>query len=129
MCSYHRPMWLVVIPEKCIMDSVEYLIAWACYLLGAALLYALFCNVTRWVRWFELRNLLRLPLAAMLFVPVYADPAQPFLAPALIVALFDLANHDPGLGVRGVKLILFVMGALLVLLLIESTARRLLARR
>ena len=111
------------------MSDNEYLIAWACYLAGAVVMYALYCYLTRGIPWFEIRNLLRLPLAAVLFVPVYADPNQVYLAPAFIAALFDLANHEPGLGLRGIKLILFVMVVLLVLIVIESVLRRVFSRR
>lgn len=106
------------------MNDQEYLIAWVCYLSGAVLVYMAYCYFTSWIAWFQLRYLLRLPLVAILFVPVYADPEQFYLAPALMVALFDLTNNEPGLGVRGVKLILWVMGVLFLLLFIESGVRR-----
>lgn len=111
------------------MSNEEYVIAWTCYLFGAVLLYMACCYFTRWIPWFEVRYLLRLPLAAILFVPAYADPEQFFLAPAIVVSLFDLANHEPGLGVRGVKLILWVMGLLFLLLFVESSVRRTIAAK
>jgi hypothetical protein len=106
------------------MSDNEYILAWVAYLSGAVLFYMAFCYATRWIGSFEFRYMLRLPLAAILFAPAYADPAQDFLAPAVVVALFDLTSHEPDLGVRGVKLILWIMGFLLVLLLLESGVRR-----
>lgn len=106
------------------MSDQEYVIAWIVYLSGAALFYMAFCYITRWIGSFEVRYMLRLPLVAILFVPAYADPAQDFLAPAVVVALFDLASHEPDLGVRGFKLILWVIGFLFVLLILESSVRR-----
>lgn len=106
------------------MSENEYIIAWVAYLSGAVLFYIAFCYVTHWIGSFEFRYMLRLPLAAILFAPAYADPTQDFLAPAVVVALFDLTSHEPDLGVRGVKLILWIMGFLLVLLMLESGVRR-----
>jgi hypothetical protein len=111
------------------MTNEEYVIAWACYLLGATLVYRVYCYFTRWIPYFELRYLLRLPLVAILFVPAYADPEQFYLAPAIVVALFDLTNHELGLGVRGVKLILWVMGFLFLLFFVESSVRRTIAAK
>ena len=119
--------WLSTWLQRITMTNEEYIIAWACYLFGSVLLYRAYCYFTSWIPWFELRYLLRLPLAAILFVPTFADLNQFYLAPAIVVALFDLTNHEPGLGIRGVKLILWVMGVLFVLLFIESSARRTLA--
>lgn len=111
------------------MSNEEYIIAWTCYLLGAVLVYMAFCYFTRWIANFELRYLLRLPLVAILFVPAYADPEQFYLAPAIMVALFDLTNHELGLGVRGVKLILWVMGFLFLLFFVEASLRRTVAAK
>lgn len=111
------------------MTENEYAIAWIGYLCGAVMFYMAFCYLTHWIKPFELRYLLRVPVAAILFAPAYADPGQPYWAPALIVALFDLASHEPGLGLRGIKLILWVTGFLFVLLVIESIVRHAWAAR
>lgn len=111
------------------MSDNEYLIAWVVYLSGAVFFYIAFCYLTRWIGSFEFRYMLRLPLAAILFAPAYADPGQDFLAPAIVVALFDLTSHEPDLGLRGVKLMLWIMGFLLVLLILESGVRRAWAAR
>ena len=111
-------------------STSSYLTAWAVYLLGSAGLVAVVWHLTRSLRWAPLRLALRLSTALLLLVPHPADPAQDYLAPALIISLLEgIFEGGEAMARAGLPLLITWLGALIVALVLQALASYLYRRR
>ena len=76
------------------MSHQEYVWAWAIYLCSSTVLFAVFYYVTSKLAWAELRQLLRVVLAVILFVPWYTDAQQDYLSPAWLISIADVLLYE-----------------------------------
>jgi|GEM_PF-756046 len=73
------------------MFTVEqYVIGWSVYLLAVIGLLAVFWRMTRIIRWFYPRQVLRLIAAAFLLTPYSINEASEYLAPAWLMAGLEM---------------------------------------
>ncbi len=70
-------------------NEQEYQIVWMIYLAAAAGGLLVWWRMTRWIRWWFVREPLVIAMAVLLFTPSRVEPLQPELAPAFIVWLLD----------------------------------------
>ncbi|HDZ57126.1 MAG TPA: ABC transporter ATP-binding protein [Pseudomonas xinjiangensis] len=67
----------------------EYQTVWMIYLAASVCGWLVWWQMTRWIKWWWLREPLWVVMAVLLFTPAYVEPMQPWLAPAFIVWLLD----------------------------------------
>ena len=82
------------------MTEQSYHTAWMVYLLSAAGLFVVFWLLTGQLHALQLRRLLRVGLAILLFTPYYSMPPQDWLAPAILVTLFETVFGDYHVGLK-----------------------------
>ncbi|MDT8397989.1 MAG: hypothetical protein RQ899_05175 [Pseudomonadales bacterium] len=97
------------------METSDYIIAWAVYLLGAAVLSSISWRLCKRFLQRDLAYLLHGILLAVLFTPWYVLPDQEYLAPAIIIFAMDTITMDAAAGIRA--LIPLVMALMLVLVI------------
>lgn len=71
------------------MTENEYIIAWLFYIFGAGVFFSIFWYWTRKFLWSEARQLIRIVLAVILFVPWYTDDTEQYLSPAWLVSIAE----------------------------------------
>lgn len=103
-------------------DHSDYVLGWAIYLAGACtLMGVVWFWTSRW-RIADLRNVLRLLLAAVLFTPIATAPGSAYLAPASVVALMEfLVKGEPA---RAMAPLMVFGGVALAVALLLSLFRR-----
>lgn len=70
-------------------NESEYQTVWIIYLVAAACAWLVWWQITRWIKWWFVREPLWVIAAVLLFVPSRVDPAEPWLAPAFFIWLLD----------------------------------------
>ncbi len=96
------------------LNSADYLLAWALYLPSAAiLLFTAWRLSSRF--WTLVKDPLRVTTAVLLLMPASVDTEHGMLAPALFIVTFELLTvEDGGAGpLLGVRMLLIVMFAVL----------------
>lgn len=96
------------------MNASDYALAWSLYLLACAVvLFTLWGLSARFWSW--IKDPLRAVAAVLLLTPGSVDAEGNFLAPAIFIVAFELLTvEDGGIGpLLGVRLLLFVIGAVL----------------
>lgn len=104
-------------------DQQEYLIGWAVYLLASAVLLGVAWRWSAGWRLADLRNLVRLLLAAALLTPVATSAGSAYLAPAVVVALIESLVEEGSPG-RALAPLMVFGGVGLAVTLILSLFRR-----
>lgn len=77
-------------------NEVEYQTVWMIYLAAAACCWLVWTQLTRWIRWWFIREPMWLVMAVILFTPAPIDPSKPELAPAAIGWILDAALKTGG---------------------------------
>jgi len=104
------------------MIGNEYITAWLWYVFGAAVFFAVFWYLTRKIVWTELRNLMRLVLAVILFVPWYTDDTEQYFSPAWLVSIAETLLDGSGAFWRaGTPLVITLVSAILLYTLYSAT--------
>jgi hypothetical protein len=93
------------------MDSMEYMGAWAVYLVAGVIFSVISWKFLKKILWRELAYLLQSLLLAIIFTPWYVLPDEEILAPAIIIFMLDLVTIDVTTSIRA--LIPLVMAMLL----------------
>lgn len=96
------------------MNASDYALAWSLYLLACAVvLFTVWGLSARFWSW--IKDPLRAVTAVLLLTPGGVDAEGNFLAPAIFIVAFELLTvEDGGIGpLLGVRLLLFVIGAVL----------------
>lgn len=106
------------------MESSDYFVAWAIYLLAAVALAVFVWRFLRQYVWRGLAYVLECLLLALLFTPWYVRPDQDFLAPAFMVFLMDSITLSPTEGVRALIPLVMAMLAGLLLALVLTLVHR-----
>jgi len=97
------------------MNASDYVLAWSLYLLACAVvLFTVWGLSARFWSW--IKDPLRAVAAVLLLTPGSVDADGNFLAPAIFIVAFELLTaKEGGIGpLLGVRLLLFVMIAVLV---------------
>jgi hypothetical protein len=68
----------------------EYLIAWGVYFLAASGLFFAFWQMTRTLPWLFLKRVIRVSVMVVLFMPWFSYSEQDYLAPAYLIAAFEV---------------------------------------
>lgn len=104
--------------------------AWACYLAASLGLLIVFWLMTRSL-WSNVANVLRIILAAILLTPWTAsmDESNSYLAPALMVSLFEGLNDGLDYALRGAYPIVAVTLLALVVFMIYVVAKMMWGQR
>ncbi|QJD58125.1 MFS transporter [Pseudomonas sp. gcc21] len=71
------------------LNESEYQTVWMIYLAAAACAWLVWWQMTRWIKWWFVREPLWVIAAVLLFVPARVDPAEPWMAPAFFIWLLD----------------------------------------
>ena len=77
-------------------NEAEYQTVWMIYLAAAVCCWLVWTQLTRWIRWWFIREPLWLVMAVILFTPARIDPLKPELAPAAIGWALDTALGTDG---------------------------------
>lgn len=96
------------------MNASDYALAWSLYLLACAVvLFTVWGLSARFWSW--IKDPLRAVAVVLLLTPGSVDAEGNFLAPAIFIVAFELLTvEDGGIGpLLGVRLLLFVIGAVL----------------
>ena len=96
------------------MNASDYALAWSLYLLACAVvLFTVWGLSARFWSW--IKDPLRAVAVVLLLTPGSVDAEGYFLAPAIFIVAFELLTvEDGGIGpLLGVRLLLFVIGAVL----------------
>lgn len=70
-------------------NESEYQMVWLIYLAAAAIGWLVWWKMTRWIRWWFVREPLQLLMAVLLFTPATVEPVSGEMAPAAIIWLLD----------------------------------------
>ena len=98
----------------------DYMFVWSVYLISALLTCTIFWYFTWNMANKELRNILRVCSACVLFTPYFSDAEQQFIAPALIVGLFDFMEKGiNALTAPGMAILLAMFCAVILSLFIN----------
>ena len=95
------------------METLDYTLAWAVYLLAALGFTLISWRVAKRLFWRELAYFLQGFLMVLLFTPWYVLADEEVLAPAIIIFMMDSITIGSTAGIRA--LIPMVMGVLLVI--------------
>ena len=106
------------------VEHWDYLIAWLLYLLAGVGCCLVWWRMTRGLVHMGLRDLLRGFVVVLIFTPWYAGESQEFLAPAVVVLLFDLFLEGARSGMTGGVVLLSMMFVLLLFLTIRQFQRK-----
>ncbi|MCR8921741.1 hypothetical protein NO559_03095 [Dasania sp. GY-MA-18] len=101
----------------------DYLLAWGSYVTAALLLLLLLWRMTAAIKLIDLRIILVILAAALLFTPVPVEPGSAYWAPAFMAALIDAVTIGAEAGIKRLWPILIVMLLLVVLSLIARVLR------
>jgi hypothetical protein len=112
------------------LTTVDYLLAWAVYLLAAAVLLLTLWRLSARF-WVLIKDPLRATTAVLLLTPGSVDAEGNFLAPAVFIVAFELLTAEGGgIGpLLGVRLLLFVIFAVVGALLLRLSWYWLVASR
>lgn len=111
-------------------SSSEYVMAWMAYLVGSVGMMIVVWYLTRKITFSALRHLLQLVAAILMVTPYYADPQQPYLAPALIMALLEGIFEGPEAMWRaGIPLLATLFCGIVLLVIIELLWRKFCRKR
>ena len=106
------------------LESFEYVLAWVVYFAAAVGVMAVWWRITRYLPWLQLRQLLRVLVAAALLVPAPVSSLHPDWAPAIFVLLFDMTLVEQRDPLRGLAYLLYAQALGLCVLLADSLLRR-----
>ncbi len=98
----------------------EYGQAWIVYLLAALALYAMLHYLSRNWRWSFPRTAWRGLLVVLLFTPAASVPGSGHLAPAHLVTVIALIQHDFPLAERALLHLLLALLAVIVVIAIKA---------
>ncbi len=103
-------------------EQADYLMGWGVYLAGVfTLLAVVWFWTSRW-RVVDLRNVVRLLLAAILLTPIATAPGSSYLSPAIVVGLMEfLSEGNPA---RALAPVMVFAGVALAVSLLLSLLRR-----
>lgn len=82
------------------MTIQSYHIAWIVYLLSATGLTLIFWQLAKLYLPVPLRKVLLISLIVILYTPYFSEPTQDWLAPAILVALFETVFGDYHIGLK-----------------------------
>ncbi|WP_019530202.1 hypothetical protein [Dasania marina] len=108
--------------------AADYLLAWGCYVAATLLLLLMLWRVTAGIKLLDLRFILLILAAALLFTPVPIAAGSNYWAPAFMAALIDTVTMGIDGGVKRLWPILVVMLLLVSLSLLWRLLRTKLKR-
>jgi hypothetical protein len=105
------------------VEHWDYLIAWLIYVLAGLGCSLVWWRITRLVP-IALRDLLRGCVVVLIFTPWYAGESQEFLAPAIVVLLFDLFLEGAQSGLTGAVVLVSMLFVMLLFLTVRQFQRK-----
>ncbi|HJN52477.1 MAG: hypothetical protein QGI68_03360 [Pseudomonadales bacterium] len=106
------------------IEHWDYLIAWMVYLLAGAGCCLVWWRLTRGLTSKSLRDLLRGVAVVLIFTPWFAGDSDEFLAPAIVVLLFDLLLAGVKNGLQGGLILLSMLFVMVLFLTVKLLLRK-----
>jgi|TARA_Y100000310_G_scaffold345184_1_gene462444 hypothetical protein len=106
------------------IEHWDYLIAWMVYLLSGVGCCLVWWRLTRALASKSWRDLLRGVVVVLIFTPWFAGDSEEFLAPAIVVLLFDLLLAGAKNGLQGGVVLLSTLFVVLVILTIRQLLKK-----
>jgi hypothetical protein len=110
------------------LSTYEYMLAWAMYLLAAIALFVALYLLSRGWAWPVARSLFRGLLAALLFTPAVSMPGSSFLAPANLLSVIALVQHDFDLAEKAFLSLGIAVVLVMLILVTKALVEKMFAR-
>ena len=112
-----------------LIDLPSYIVAWLVYLLSSVGLLIVVWRMTRNWTWRRTRRVTRIVIAVTLLTPMNIIVNGLWLAPAFLVAAYALAQNQLDIVQQSFSVMGAAVGFMVLMVLLESVARRLLGMR
>ncbi len=106
------------------LDGFEYAISWAVYLLAAFGLICVWWRMTRPIKWYFPRQLLRIVPAVTLLAPAPVAQGAADWAPAIFVLMFDLTLVEGSEPARALTFLLYGLIIAFIVLVVDILVRK-----